>query len=115
MRFKSEVQALLTNDRGGVQMKKKSRIRAEVIIVVLGLSVTAAVLGGCRTQSEINAKGIEELPEIVIGSDDYPPFNYVDENGQPTGIDVDLAKKHLEEWDIRLYSNRSTGRKREHC
>ena len=51
-------------------MKKKSRIRAEVIIVVLGLSVTAAVLGGCRTQSEINAKGIEELPEIVIGSDD---------------------------------------------
>lgn len=74
-------------------MKKKSRIRAEVIIVVLGLSVTAAVLGGCRTQSEINAKGIEELPEIVIGSDDYPPFNYVDENGQPTGIDVDLAKE----------------------
>ena len=54
MRFKSEVQALLTNDRGGVQMKKKSRIRVEVIIVVLGLSVTAAVLGGCRTQSVRN-------------------------------------------------------------
>lgn len=35
-------------------MKKKARIRAEVFIAILGLNVTAAVLGGCRTQSVRN-------------------------------------------------------------
>ena len=29
--------------------------------------------------------------KIVVGSDNYPPFNYMDENGNPTGIDVDIA------------------------
>ena len=27
----------------------------------------------------------------MVGSDNYPPFNYEDANGLPTGIDVDLA------------------------
>ena len=30
---------------------------------------------------------------IVVGSDNFPPYNYEDANGQPTGIDVDLAKE----------------------
>ena len=32
-----------------------------------------------------------DLPTIVIGSDNYPPFNYLSADGQPTGIDVELA------------------------
>ena len=31
------------------------------------------------------------MPEIVIGSDNYPPYNYVDTDGNATGIDVELA------------------------
>ena len=31
------------------------------------------------------------LPEIVIGSDNYPPYNYVDTDGNATGIDVELT------------------------
>ena len=30
---------------------------------------------------------------IKVGSDNYPPFNYTDENGNPAGVDVDLAKE----------------------
>lgn len=46
------------------------------------------LLTGCGTGS-----GTDEasLPEIVIGSDTYPPFIYLDNNGVPTGIDVDIA------------------------
>ena len=33
----------------------------------------------------------ETRPQMIIGSDNYPPFNYEDANGLPTGIDVDLA------------------------
>ena len=33
----------------------------------------------------------DNRPVIKIGSDNYPPYNYLDENGVPTGIDVELA------------------------
>ena len=46
------------------------------------------------------ANNVEEnnLPEILIGSDTYPPHLYFDNNGNPTGIDVDVTVetfKHL--------------------
>ena len=27
---------------------------------------------------------------LVVGTDIYPPFSYLDENGSPSGIDVDI-------------------------
>ena len=51
-----------------------------------------AVLGGCRdNQYDVNANEGVQLKEIIIGSDIQPPFNYVDSDGNPTGIDVELA------------------------
>lgn len=35
----------------------------------------------------------EKLPKIIVGCDKYPPYNFEDENGQPTGIDIDLARE----------------------
>lgn len=39
------------------------------------------------------ANNVEEdnLPEILIGSDAYPPHLYFDNNDNPTGIDVDVV------------------------
>lgn len=51
-----------------------------------------AVLCGCRdNQHDVNANEGVQLKEIIIGSDIQPPFNYVDSDGNPTGIDVELA------------------------
>ena len=33
----------------------------------------------------------QPLPTLIIGSDNYRPFNYYDDNGLPAGIDVELA------------------------
>lgn len=38
-----------------------------------------------------NANEDTQMKEIIIGSDIHPPFNYVDSDGNPTGIDVELA------------------------
>ena len=49
---------------------------------------------GCISCSQNNAKSVsqkEDRPRIIIGSDNYPPFNYEDADGKPAGIDVDLA------------------------
>lgn len=51
-----------------------------------------AVLCGCMdNQYDVNANEGVQLKEIIIGSDIQPPFNYVDSDGNPTGIDVELA------------------------
>ena len=67
------------------------KIKSFLIIICL-LSIYAAALYGCgkkeRSDSHNNEAG---LPEIVIGSDNYPPYNYVDTDGNATGIDVELA------------------------
>ena len=49
-------------------------------------------LGGCSKET-VNEEKVDNLPQIVVGSDNYPPFNYTDTNGESTGIDVDLAKE----------------------
>ena len=39
----------------------------------------------------------EELPELIIGSDNYEPYNYLDDDGKPVGIDVELAEAVCEQ------------------
>ena len=50
-------------------------------------------LAGCAGGAQNVAESTQDLPVIRVGSDNYPPYNYDDANGQPTGIDVDLAKE----------------------
>ncbi len=58
--------------------------------VTLAACVAAAFLSGC---AEIKESEAEEsmLPVVRVGSDVYPPYIYLDEDGNSTGIDVDLA------------------------
>lgn len=52
--------------------------------------------GGCGTEQGVSKGKEETKPKIIIGSDNYPPFNYEDANGKPAGIDVDLATEAFE-------------------
>lgn len=55
------------------------------------LACMAVLIGGCSRQSAAKQTVSDNRPVIVVGSDNYPPYNYEDANGLPTGIDVDLA------------------------
>ena len=59
---------------------------------VLAAAVLCGALCGCGG-SDTAGSNAAALPEIIVGSDNYPPFNYTNENGEPAGIDVDLAKE----------------------
>ena len=56
-----------------------------------------AFLQGCAVlaASSLTACGGNEqeddLPQIIVGSDTYPPYIYLNNDGVPTGIDVDIA------------------------
>ena len=49
-----------------------------------------AALGGLSACGGTDAKN-SDLPQILIGSDTYPPYIYLNNDGTPTGIDVEIA------------------------
>ena len=78
-------------------MKKTKRIVRDrrkmkgkrVIAGILLAGILAVTLAGCKNTD--NTKEETEKPVITLGSDNYPPYNYLNEDGIPTGIDVELA------------------------
>ena len=58
---------------------------------VCGSLFSLSACGERQADSQLDQNG--DCPTLLVGSDNYPPFNYEDANGQPTGIDVDLAKE----------------------
>ena len=63
--------------------------RKRVIAVILLVGIIATTLVGCKN-AKVSKKETEK-PVITLGSDSYPPYNYLNEDGIPTGIDVELA------------------------
>ena len=64
---------------------QKQKIRGMVLAAV----VCCVSLSGCGAAEKTAQQ--TDLPAIIIGSDNYPPYNYENVDGKPTGIDVDLA------------------------
>lgn len=52
-----------------------------------------AFVSGCTERGRAGYRDGDKRPKVIVGSDNYPPFNFIDENGAPTGIDVDLARE----------------------
>lgn len=57
--------------------------------ILIGSIAAASILGMCGC----TAQQAKQLPTLVIGYDDYRPYNYVDEEGNQAGIDAELAKE----------------------
>ena len=55
------------------------------------LACAALLVSGCSRQAAAGQAQTDERPVVIVGSDNYPPYNYEDANGRPTGVDVDLA------------------------
>ena len=60
-----------------------------MIAGILLVGIIAVTLTGCKHTD--SSKKETEKPVITLGSDNYPPYNYLNEDGVLTGIDVELA------------------------
>ena len=91
-------------------MKMKGK-RGIAGILLAGMLVAA--LAGCGRAQSSGTEG--ERPVITLGSDSYPPYNYLNEDGVPTGIDVELATEAFRRMGYQVESSRSTGRRKKSC
>lgn len=75
------------------QKKKNGKFwLSKALAGVLAVLLLMGLFSGCGFWGNKD-KETEKLPQIVVGSDVYPPFNYEDADGTPTGIDVELARE----------------------
>lgn len=61
------------------------------VLVTVGLAMML-LIGGCKKEEQ-KTEQVTNLPQIIIGSDNYPPYAYMDTDGEVIGIDVDLARE----------------------
>ena len=68
----------------------KHRISRRAFLRGCGLLAASVAAGGLTSCGETKAKD-GGLPQIVVGSDTYPPYIYLNNDGVPAGIDVEIA------------------------
>ena len=64
-----------------------------VSIACLLVFVSTIIFLGCGQQVAEKSAPEDDLPVITVGCDDYSPFSYMDDSGNMTGIDVELARE----------------------
>ena len=67
-------------------MIKYKRLRR---VSALFAALSALLLTGCAP----SAASDSTLPTLTVGSDTYPPYVYMDNNGDITGLDVEIAEE----------------------
>ena len=78
-------------------MRKKTRtvraaaFRVQYMALLLAALLLAVILSGCSGKDTAETAPNKVKPVITVGCDDYPPFSYVDVDGNLTGIDIELA------------------------
>lgn len=74
-------------------------VRKKGIALLLAVLFGLTALSGCK--KEVHETDTAELPALIIGSDEYLPFFYMDGNGDYAGVDVELAREACRRMGLR--------------
>ena len=82
-------------------MNFKAKVKERLLIVFVVL-VLPFFLSSCSRKTD--SSGENSRPVITVGSEDYPPFTDLDNNGDPTGLDMDILREAFDRigYDIRF-------------
>lgn len=83
----------IINQKGRRVLKNSRGIYRPILIITLAL-LQLVMLCGCAHQKPEDS-GISSRPKMIIGCDNYEPYNYISGTGGFTGMDVDIAREAL--------------------
>ena len=87
--------------KSGRRVRNRGKMKGKRVIAgILLAGILAAALAGCKNSDDSNKE--TDMPVITMGSDNYPPYNYLNEDGVPTGIDVELATEAFKRMGYRV-------------
>lgn len=69
-----------------IGMNRHKRVKCALALLTM---LTAGLLSGCASEAASDST----LPTITVGSDTYPPYVYMDNNCDITGLDEDIAEE----------------------
>lgn len=72
-------------------MKNGFLKKLSIFLLIATMLVSASLLFACNDTDASDDK--DDRPQIVIACDEYPPFFFMDEDGEFSGIDVEIATK----------------------
>lgn len=67
------------------KQRSNHKISRRTFLKVCAAAAAAGLTACGKTQAAA------ALPELTVGSDNYPPFSYLSNDGVPSGIDIDIA------------------------
>ena len=70
--------------------KKVDYMRKYIFAICVGIVVMCLCVGCNKNKKR---KGDVDLPQLIIGSDNYDPYYFINEQGKTVGIDVELARE----------------------
>ncbi len=82
----------------------KTKNPAAILQILFILTLFLLCLTSCGQDAQQSTES--ERPVITVGSSDYPPFIDLDNNGDPTGLDMDILKEAFDRigYDISFVS-----------
>lgn len=90
----------------------KTQARIFIKCTAAAVLSLAFILSGCSDKSAVSS---DALPVIIIGSDEYEPYNFSDKNGNPAGIDVEIASEAFLRMGYKAQFKKLSGTKRMKC
>lgn len=84
-------------------MGMNKKVAAGLMSAVMALSMMAPAAMAGETEAAGNADGLSTEGKFVVGFDaEYPPYGYMDDNGDYTGFDLELAQGvcDIEGWEL---------------
>ena len=65
----------------------------KLVICILSVIVSAGLMACSNIHNNGSKSSSNDLKPLIIGSDNYVPYSYLDSDGNFTGIDVEIARE----------------------
>lgn len=63
-----------------------------LLVIIMCFAAVAAACASTTSDTDVSLQRVMDADELtVVGSGGYPPFNYIDDNGDVIGFDVDVG------------------------
>lgn len=75
----------------------------KIICLILAVCVTACLFAGCAGQPAVPSSDTDAKETLTMGTNAaFPPYEFVDDNGQIAGIDAEIAKAVADKLGMNL-------------